>query len=82
MKEKTLRYPGHIEKIATLRETGFFDKNKIAVNEAKIRPLDIKKRYKLSEFELWLGLWLKITPFLTEINGWIKYADLYLIDIK
>ena len=29
MKEKTLRYPGHIEKMIILRELGFFDKNKI-----------------------------------------------------
>jgi len=41
MKEKTLRYPGHIEKMAVLRETGFFDKNEIAVNGTKIRPLDL-----------------------------------------
>jgi lysine 6-dehydrogenase len=41
MKEKTLRYPGHIEKIAVLRETGFFDKNEIVVNGAKIRPIDL-----------------------------------------
>jgi saccharopine dehydrogenase-like NADP-dependent oxidoreductase len=41
MKEKTLRYPGHIEKMAVLRETGYFDKNEIAVNGTKIRPLDL-----------------------------------------
>lgn len=41
MKEKTLRYPGHIEKIATLRETGFFDKDEIAFNGTKIRPIDL-----------------------------------------
>jgi len=41
MKEKTLRYPGHIEKMAMLRETGFFNKNKITVNGATIRPLDL-----------------------------------------
>jgi saccharopine dehydrogenase-like NADP-dependent oxidoreductase len=29
MKEKTLRYPGHIEKMALLRETGFFDQQEI-----------------------------------------------------
>lgn len=28
MKEKTLRYPGHIEKMAILRELGFFNKGK------------------------------------------------------
>ncbi len=41
MKEKTLRYPGHMEKMAVLRETGYFNKNEIAVNGTKIRPLDL-----------------------------------------
>ena len=52
MKEKTLRYPGHIEKIATLRETGFFDKNMIAVNGAKIRPLDLTAQLLFPKWKL------------------------------
>jgi lysine 6-dehydrogenase len=40
MKEKTLRYPGHIEKIAILRETGFFSHEKIEFNGQMMRPLD------------------------------------------
>jgi lysine 6-dehydrogenase len=40
MKEKTLRYPGHIEKIAILRETGFFGQEKIEINGHLIRPID------------------------------------------
>jgi len=52
MKEKTLRYPGHIEKIATLRETGFFDKSKIAVNGAKIRPLDLTAQLLFPKWKL------------------------------
>lgn len=40
MKEKTLRYPGHIEKIVVLRETGFFSKEEIQINGTTIRPLD------------------------------------------
>ncbi|MEJ2635387.1 MAG: saccharopine dehydrogenase C-terminal domain-containing protein [Calditrichia bacterium] len=40
MKEKTLRYPGHIEKIAVLRETGFFSQEPIEIGGSKIRPLD------------------------------------------
>ncbi len=52
MKEKTLRYPGHIEKIVTLRETGFFDKNKIAVNGAKIRPLDLTAQLLFQKWKL------------------------------
>ena len=41
MKEKTLRYPGHIEKMAVLRESGFFSADEIAVGGRMIRPLDV-----------------------------------------
>lgn len=41
MKEKTLRYPGHIEKMAVLRETGFFGTDPIDVGGVKVRPLDL-----------------------------------------
>ena len=41
MKEKTLRYPGHIEKMRMLRETGFFDKQEIEVKGVKISPRDL-----------------------------------------
>jgi saccharopine dehydrogenase-like NADP-dependent oxidoreductase len=40
MKEKTLRYPGHIEKIAVLRETGFFSQEPLEIHGVRIRPLD------------------------------------------
>jgi saccharopine dehydrogenase-like NADP-dependent oxidoreductase len=40
MKEKTLRYPGHIEKMAVMRETGMFDKEPIEVGGTRIRPID------------------------------------------
>jgi len=38
MFEKTLRYPGHIEKIKTLMECGLLDTDPIQVNEGKISP--------------------------------------------
>ena len=41
MKEKTLRYPGHIEKMAVLRESGFFSKDEIEVGGRMVRPLDV-----------------------------------------
>ncbi len=41
MTEKTLRYPGHIEKMRMLRETGFFSKEEMLVGGVKIRPLDL-----------------------------------------
>ncbi len=44
MREKTLRYPGHIELMRVLRETGFFDKVEIDVKGVSIRPLDVTAR--------------------------------------
>lgn len=41
MKEKTLRYPGHIEKMAVLRETGFFRAEPVVVNGQSVRPIDV-----------------------------------------
>jgi lysine 6-dehydrogenase len=41
MKEKTLRYQGHIEKMAVLRAAGFFCDQEIAVNGVKVRPIDV-----------------------------------------
>ncbi|WP_306591880.1 saccharopine dehydrogenase family protein [Geothrix sp. 21YS21S-4] len=41
MKEKTLRYPGHIEKMRILRETGFFRKSPIPVGDGQVVPLDL-----------------------------------------
>lgn len=40
-KEKTLRYPGHIDKMRMLRETGFFRKDPITLGESRISPIDL-----------------------------------------
>jgi saccharopine dehydrogenase-like NADP-dependent oxidoreductase len=41
MREKTLRYPGHIELMRVFRETGFFSKDTVEVAGARVRPLDL-----------------------------------------
>lgn len=41
MKEKTLRYPGHIELMRVFRETGLFSKEPIDVGGQQVRPLDV-----------------------------------------
>jgi len=51
MKEKTMRYPGHIEKMRMLRETGFFSQDAIEINGAKIRPIDLTSRLLFPEWE-------------------------------
>jgi saccharopine dehydrogenase-like NADP-dependent oxidoreductase len=52
MIEKTLRYPGHIEKMAVLRETGFFDKKEIEINGKKIKPLDFTAKLLFPKWKL------------------------------
>lgn len=49
MKEKTLRYPGHIELMRVLRETGLFSEEPVAVRdvdgrEVRIRPRELTSR--------------------------------------
>ena len=41
MKEKTLRYPGHAEKMRLLRDTGFFSDQPIEVRGVRVRPIDL-----------------------------------------
>ncbi|HMA54974.1 MAG TPA: saccharopine dehydrogenase C-terminal domain-containing protein, partial [Acidobacteriota bacterium] len=41
MIEKTLRYPGHVEHIRALRDSGFFGTEEVEVGRARVRPLDV-----------------------------------------
>ena len=41
MAEKTLRYPGHIELMRVIRETGLFSKEPIDVGGQRVTPLDV-----------------------------------------
>ena len=56
MIEKTLRYPGHIDIMRILRETGFFNKEKVEMKGVKISPLEFTSKllfpiWKLKEGE-------------------------------
>ncbi len=55
MKEKTLRYPGHIEKINVLRETGFFSEDVIEMNGTKISPLEFTSKMLFPKWKLERG---------------------------
>ncbi|MFT4697964.1 MAG: lysine 6-dehydrogenase [Flavobacteriaceae bacterium] len=52
MKEKTLRYPGHVEYVRVLKESGFFNTNEIEVNGTKISPLEFTSNILFSEWKL------------------------------
>ncbi len=41
MWEKTLRYPGHAEKIRTMRDLGYFDKEYVKVDGKDVKPFDL-----------------------------------------
>ncbi len=41
MREKTLRYPGHVALMRVLRETGFFSREPISAGGVEVRPLDV-----------------------------------------
>lgn len=55
MIEKTLRYPGTIEYLRVLRESGFFSQEEIDVNGVKIRPLDVTSKLLMPKWELKKG---------------------------
>jgi saccharopine dehydrogenase-like NADP-dependent oxidoreductase len=44
MKEKTMRYPGHAERMRMLRDTGFFDREAVSVGGVNVRPLDLTSK--------------------------------------
>ncbi|MGB5462276.1 MAG: saccharopine dehydrogenase C-terminal domain-containing protein [Aureibaculum sp.] len=52
MKEKTLRYPGHVEYIKVLKESGFFNTKKIQVNNTLISPLEFTSNILFNEWKL------------------------------
>jgi len=52
MIEKTLRYPGTIEYIKVLRETGFFSDKEILVDGYLIRPIDVTAKLLFPVWEL------------------------------
>jgi lysine 6-dehydrogenase len=55
MIEKTLRYPGHVEKMLLLRETGFFGSQEINVSGNKVRPIDLTAKLLFPKWELKKG---------------------------
>ncbi len=50
MKEKTLRYPGHIDLMRAMRDTGLFSKEPVEVNGVSVVPLELTSKLL---FPLW-----------------------------
>lgn len=52
MKEKTLRYPGHVDIVKALKQSGFFNTQLINVNGVGISPLAFTSRILFDEWKL------------------------------
>jgi lysine 6-dehydrogenase len=52
MIEKTLRYPGCVEYLRVLRETGFFSYEEIDVKGQKVRPIDVTAKLLFPKWKL------------------------------
>jgi len=52
MKEKTLRYPGHLRLIQALKESGFFKREKIKVGDAEVSPMEFTSKVLIDEWTL------------------------------
>ena len=52
MKEKTLRWPGHVEKMRMLREAGFLSLEPMDVAGARVRPYDVTTKLLFDAWRL------------------------------
>ena len=83
MIEKTLRYPGCIEYLRVLRESGFFSYDEIDVNGAKVRPVDVTAKLLFPKWKLKPGeedftvMRIRIEG---EEDGTAKKLEYYLLD--
>lgn len=52
MKEKTLRYPGHIALIQSLKQAGFFDEAEVEVKGIRMRAIDFTSKLLFHKWKL------------------------------
>ena len=55
MKEKTLRYPGHIDLIRSMQLAGFFSEENITINGCTVKPLDFTSKLLFNQWKLNAG---------------------------
>jgi lysine 6-dehydrogenase len=80
MIEKTLRYPGCVEYLKVLRDTGYFSYDPIDVNGVSIRPVDLTAKLLFPKWKLKPGEhdYTVMRIRLKEENG--KHTEYYLLD--
>lgn len=67
LEEKTARWPGHVEKIQTMKDVGFFDMDSIEVDGAKVIPRNVT--IKLFDKYLRLEDTKDLTVLRVQVNG-------------
>jgi saccharopine dehydrogenase-like NADP-dependent oxidoreductase len=67
MYEKTLRYPGHVEKVKLLKDLGFFSDDPIAIGDKLVSPKFMTAR--ILEKSLWKPEIEDLLALLIEVNG-------------
>lgn len=67
MWEKSLRYPGHVEKIGLLKDLGFFEEKELEIKKFSVSPREVTA--KLLESKLKRKDIRDIVVMLIEVNG-------------
>lgn len=68
MVEKTLRYPGHAERMRMLREVGFFDVAPVRAGGVEVRPIDLSAALLFEAWQLEEGE-ADLTAMRVEVEG-------------
>ncbi|MGQ0738961.1 MAG: saccharopine dehydrogenase C-terminal domain-containing protein [Bacteroidota bacterium] len=78
-KEKTLRYPGHVDIIISLKESNFFSEKIIDVNGTKVSPLQVTSQILFNEWKLGLEE-EELTVMKVVLHGENKKVEWNLLD--
>lgn len=68
MAEKTLRYPGHIERMRMFRDLGFFGTEPVEAGGVRVRPLDLTAKLLFADWKLEHGM-PELTAMRVEVDG-------------
>jgi len=68
MVEKTLRYPGHAERIMLLKELGFFSEEQLELSGGRIAPIELTSRLLIDAWQLENGMH-EFTVMSVEVSG-------------
>jgi len=78
-KEKTLRYPGHVDIIISLKESNFFSETPIDVGGVKVSPLKVTSQILFNEWKLGLEE-EELTVMKVILHGESKIIEWNLLD--